>query len=136
MKDVLHLAGTSDLVRSGLEPEFVGRIPVRVACRHLSADDLLCVLRDAKDSVASQLVRDFAGYGITLTLTECALREVANRAVAERTGARGLLTVLEETLRDYKFELPGSGITELEVDAEVVREPKARLEKLLLEGQN
>lgn len=59
--DVLHLAGTSDLVRAGLEPEFVGRIPVRVACRHLTVDDLMKVLRDAKDSVAEQLVRDFAG---------------------------------------------------------------------------
>ena len=129
--DVLQLAGTSELVGAGLEPEFVGRVPVRVACRHLTEEDLLCVLRDAKDSVASQLTRDFAGYGTELVLTECAMREVARRAVAEKTGARGLLTVLEETLRDYKYELPGSGVAKLEVDKSVVQQPQAKLAELL-----
>lgn len=69
--------------------------------------------------------------GIELHLTECAMREVAERAVTERTGARGLLTVLEDTLRDFKFELPGRGIERLEVDAATVREPHAALEALL-----
>ena len=59
------------------------------------------------------------------------MREIAKRAVAERTGARGLLTVLEETLRDFKFELPGSGVTSLEVDAATVREPARALAALL-----
>ena len=136
LPDVLHLAGTSNLVSAGLEPEFVGRIPVRVACRHLTADDLLCVLRDATDSVATQLARDFDGYGITLELKECALREVAERAVRERTGARGLLTVLETTLRDFKFELPGSGVERLEVDVETVRRPAQALEALLAREQS
>ena len=130
-RDVLPLASTADLVGAGLEPEFVGRIPVRVACKHLTSDDLLCVLRDAKDSVASQLVRDFGGYGIELELSECGLKEVAERAVREQTGARGLLTVLEETLRDFKFELPGTGVTRVRVDADVVRRPAEALEALL-----
>ena len=131
--DVLELAKTADLVRAGLEPEFVGRLPVRVACRHLTADDLVGVLRDAHDSVAAQLTRDFRGYGIELALTEEALREVAERASAQGTGARGLLTVLEETLRDFKFELPGRGVTRLEVDADTVRRPAERLQALLEE---
>ena len=130
-RDVLQLARTADLVGAGLEPEFVGRVPVRVACRHLSVEDLVSILREAKDSVAGQLARDFRGYGIELRLSECALREVAERAVREQTGARGLLTVLEDALRDFKFECPGTGVTAIDVDAEVVRRPAESLTALL-----
>ena len=129
--DVLHLAGTSDFVRGVLEPEFIGRIPVRVACSSLTAADLERVLTDPRDSISSQLERDFAGYGIELELTEQARAEVARRAVAERTGARGLLTVLEEALRDFKFELPGTSVERLVVDAETIRRPQQALEALL-----
>ena len=134
--DVLQLAGTSDLVRCGLEPEFVGRVPVRVACRHLDAADLHRVLRDAKDSAWAQLQRDFAGYGIEIAISECGLREVAEIAVRERTGARGLLTVLERTLRSFKFELPGRGVRAVTVDAATVRDPGAHLRALLAEGDH
>ena len=72
-----------------------------------------------------------AADGIKLHLTDCALHEVARRALSERTGARGLLTVLEETLRDFKFELPGSGVTALQVDASTVRQPAERLAQIL-----
>ena len=104
---------------------------MRVACRHLSVEDLVSILREAKDSVAGQLARDFRGYGIELRLSECALREVAERAVREQTGARGLLTVLEDALRDFKFECPGTGVTAIDVDAEVVRRPAESLTALL-----
>ena len=61
------------------------------------------------------------------------MREIANRAIAERTGARGLLTVLEETLRDFKFECPGTGLTVIDVDAATVRRPGESLRRLLQE---
>ena len=66
-----------------------------------------------------------------MKFTDCALHAVAERAVAEKTGARGLLTVLEDVLRDFKYELPGSGVTALEVDAATVRDPQSRLAQVL-----
>ena len=89
------------------------------------------MLTEAHDSVATQLVRDFEGYGIELVLRPCALREVARRAAAEQTGARGLLTVLEGTLRSFKFELPSTAITRLEVDAQTICQPTEELRRLL-----
>ena len=131
--DVLQNATTSDYINYGLEAEFVGRIPVRVACRHLGTDDLRKVLTEVKGSVAEQLSRNFEGYGINLELSECALQEVAARAVAQRTGARGLLTVLEEALRDFKYELPSTSVKRLVVTAETIRDPCAALEEILRE---
>ena len=130
---MLQNATTSDYINYGLEAEFVGRIPVRVACRHLGTDDLRKVLTEVKGSVAEQLSRNFEGYGINLELSECALQEVAARAVAQRTGARGLLTVLEEALRDFKYELPSTSVTRLVVTAETIRDPRAALEEILRE---
>ena len=138
----LGLACTADLVRFGLEPEFVGRIPVRVALAPLREDDLLRVLTDARGGVTAQLVGDFASYGIALSFTECALREVAAQAARQGTGARGLMTVLEAALRPFNFELPSDGrdgapaISTLRVDAETVRRPREALERLLRDSQS
>ena len=130
----LRSVRTADFVQFGFESEFIGRIPVRVACRSLRRDELVRVLTDARGSVLRQMESDFRGYGIQLRLTDGALEEVADRAVAQQTGARGLLTVLEETLRDFKFEMPGTGLTRLVVDEETVREPQSSLARLIAAG--
>ena len=70
-------------------------------------------------------------YGIELEFAEDALVEVATRAVDEKTGARGLLTVLEAALRPFKFELPSTSVTRLVVDARTVRDPERALRALL-----
>lgn len=130
----LHEAGTEDLVKAGLEPEFVGRIPVRVALSSLSEDDLFRILAEAEGGAGTQLVEDFRRYGIRLHLTDGALRAVAKKAIKEKTGARSLVTVLENTLRRFKFRLPAlvpSGCTELEVTEKVVEDPDSELELLL-----
>ncbi|KAL1498914.1 hypothetical protein AB1Y20_013436 [Prymnesium parvum] len=129
--DVLHLARTADFTRHGLEVEFVGRLPVRVACRALQVDELVRVLTEPKDSVVEQMRSDFLGYDIELSFTPPALRRIAELAHAEGTGARGLLTILEGVLRDFKFELPSTTIRHLEVDVETVSDPASRLEALL-----
>ena len=108
---------TADLVGCGLEPEFVGRIPVRVALARLGEPELLRVLTEAKQNVAEQMQADFASYGIALSFTPCALQEVARRAATQGTGARGLLTILEAALRPYNFELPSTAVRSLEVRA-------------------
>lgn len=125
-----------DLVDYGFEPEFVGRLPVRVAFNHLDANDLKNILTGSEGSVLRQFANDFSGYGIEFKTEDDALDEVARRASLEKTGARGLMTVLENTLRDFKFELPTSGIAELVMDRETVLEPRHRLERLLEEKQD
>ena len=81
--------------------------------------------------VLRQFEQDFDGYNISLTVDDEALTQIARLAVAELTGARGLLTTLERTLRDFKFELPGSDLRILEIDAETVRSPQRALAALL-----
>jgi ATP-dependent protease Clp ATPase subunit len=131
LQNPLASATAADLIRFGLEPEFVGRIPVRVACRALGHEELVRVLTEAEGSVLEQMKADFDGYGIELQLTEGALAEVARRASSQHTGARGLVTVLEQTLRDFKFELPSTNIKKLVVCEETVRLPQQKLEQLL-----
>jgi ATP-dependent Clp protease ATP-binding subunit ClpX len=125
-----------DLVDYGFEPEFVGRLPVRVAFRHLSADDLQSILENSEGSVLKQFTNDFSGYDIAFKAKQDALEEIARRASLEKTGARGLMTVLENTLRGFKFELPTSGIRELVIDRETVSHPEEKLQKLLEEKQD
>ncbi|CAJ1338647.1 unnamed protein product [Effrenium voratum] len=92
----LHLAETKDFIDAGLEPEFIGRVPVRVAIRSLDAEDLYKILALAEDSVLQQFQKDFKGYGIELKAQTDALRRVAELAVEEKTGARALVTVMEK----------------------------------------
>jgi len=127
----LEKAESRDLVDFGFEPEFVGRLPIRVAFHHLDENDLVDILQKAEGSVLQQFVRDFEGYGIRFTTTDDAIREVARRASTEKTGARGLMTVLEQLLRDFKFELPSCPITELELDGNGIANPAAKLSDLL-----
>jgi len=127
----LHLAETSDFVQAGLEPEFIGRIPVRVAIRALNANDLFRILTEAEDSVLKQFQNDFLGYGIKLKATEAGLRRVAEMAVTEKTGARALVTVLERVLRDFKFELPSTSCTELELTPELLADPQGCLKAMI-----
>ncbi|MEI8292417.1 MAG: AAA family ATPase [bacterium] len=122
---------TADFIRFGLEPEFVGRLPVRVACHALDEDDLFHVLSRSESSLIHQYERSFAAYGIALRFQPEALRRLAVLARDEKTGARGLMTVLERTFRDLKFRLPSSKIKSLTITPETVENPAAALKKLL-----
>ena len=122
---------TADFIRFGLEPEFVGRLPVRVACHALDEDDLFHVLSRSESSLLHQYERSFAAYGISLRFQPEALRRLAALARDEKTGARGLMTVLERTFRDLKFRLPSTKIRSLNITSETVENPAAALKKLL-----
>ena len=132
--EVMRQVSTRDFIDYGFEPEFIGRLPVRVVCEELSADDLYEILTRSEGSVVRQYERAFRAYGIEASFTEAALRAIATRAAGERTGARGLLTVIERLLRDCKYELPGSGIERLVVDEAFVTDPATVLAGLLAEG--
>ena len=130
--EFLKFAQTSDFIKYGFEAEFIGRLPVRVACESLKADDLADILVSSEGSILRQYESDFRGYGIDFTVTKEAIEAVAKLAYEEKTGARGLMTVLERTLRDFKFDLPSSGIKHFELDSQTVANPKEGLEKLLV----
>jgi endopeptidase Clp ATP-binding regulatory subunit ClpX len=130
----LRAVQTRDLIDYGFEPEFVGRLPVRVVCDPLNVDDLEQVMLRSEGSVLRQYERDFAGYGLELKVSPEAVREIAEQAQGEKTGARGLMTVLERTLRHFKFELPSTGIKALHVGRETVKSPESVLSTLLEES--
>ena len=124
---------TQDLIDYGFEPEFVGRLPVRVNCRHLTADDLYQILKNSRGSIVHQYVRAFDAWNIKAGFTDEALREIARLASLEKTGARALMTVCERLLRDFKYELPSSSIIEFQITREMVQNPAAELKRLLAE---
>ncbi|MEY2529947.1 MAG: ATP-dependent Clp protease ATP-binding subunit ClpX, partial [Verrucomicrobiota bacterium] len=125
---------TQDFIEYGFEPEFIGRLPVRVVCEDLDAKDLFDIMKYSEGSLLRQYERAFRAYGIEISFEDEALRLLAQAAATEKTGARGLLTVFEKLLRDYKFHLAGSGLTQLRVTAVLVREPQRVLEQLMAEG--
>ncbi len=132
--DILRHVTTRDFIDYGFEPEFIGRLPVRVVCEELTPADLFNILQKSEGSVIRQYERAFRAYGIELVFNEGALREIARRAADEKTGARGLLTVTEQILRNAKYELPGAGVDRLEVDEAFVADPAAGVRKLLAAG--
>lgn len=127
----LHAVQTKDFITYGFEPEFIGRLPVRVVCDPLSIDDLEAVMRQSEGSILRQYQRDFLGYGIDVHFENDAIRRVAEKAHEEKTGARGLMTVLERALRDYKFELPSTPSRSLTVSSEMIEAPLQCLDKIL-----
>lgn len=129
--EYLHSVETTDLIKYGFEPEFVGRLPVRVACDPLSSGDLCEILMSAEDNLLRQYEQDFKGYGIDFKMTTEAIEEIANRAHREKTGARGLMTVFERVFRYFKFELPSAGTKSFEVTQETVANPHESLKDLL-----
>lgn len=122
---------TADLIAYGLEPEFIGRLPVRVACHGLDEDDLFDVLRKSESSLIHQYVRAFGAYGIKVDFKDDGLRALAGLAAQEETGARGLMTVCERVFRDFKFRLPSSRVKGFTVTESLVRDPAATLKRLL-----
>jgi endopeptidase Clp ATP-binding regulatory subunit ClpX len=127
---LLKQVATPDFITYGFEPEFIGRLPVRVICENLNADDLEKILLQSEGSILRQYVHDFRGYGIEMKIDPAALRRIAERAALEKTGARGLMTVLETILRDFKFELPSTTIKELTIDGEAMDNPHIVMENL------
>jgi len=129
--DYLHEVQTRDFIEHGFEPEFIGRIPVRVVCDPLSTDDLVNIMLHSEGSILRQYCVDFAGYGIDLEVAHEAVVEIASRANREKTGARGLMTVLERVLRNFKFEMPSCDLRNLTVTASTVIDPQSAIEAML-----
>jgi len=126
-------AQTKDFIEFGFEPEFIGRLPVRVVCHSLNTDDLFLILKTSEGSIIRQYEQDFAAYGIEVLFSDEGLRRIAEKASDEQTGARGLMTICERVFRDIKFELPSSKVRRFVVTRELVEDPAADLTKILAE---
>src|SRR4029450_8928068 len=120
-----------DFIEYGFEPEFIGRLPVRVVCEDLDADDLFNIMKYSEGSLLRQYERAFRAYGIEISFEDEALRLLSEAAAVEKTGARGLLTVFEKLFRDYKYYLAGSGLSQLPLTAAPRREPRMVRDRVL-----
>ena len=132
----LGKAETRDFIDYGFEPEFIGRLPVRVACEELTKNDLRDILLSSEGNVLEQYRSDFSGYNIEFKLSDGAVGKIAEKAADEKTGARGLVTVLERTFRDFKFELPSTSIRSFEVDEETVDHPEQAINELIEQNRD
>ena len=116
--EVLHNVEPEDLIKYGLIPEFVGRLPVVAVLDELDGDQLVQILVEPRNALTKQYQRLFDMEGVELQFREDALREVADKAVERKTGARGLRSILEQNLLDIMYDLPSlSGVTKVVVDA-------------------
>ncbi len=137
--EIFQSAQTRDFIDFGFEPEFIGRLPVRVVCQPLQVDDLFHILKTSEGSIIRQYEQDFAAYGIEVSFQDEGLRRIAELAADEKTGARGLMTVCERVFRDFKFELPSTPVKTFVVTPALVENPAEELGKLLAEhrqGEN
>ena len=134
-EDWLEHVTPQDFIEVGLEPEFIGRLPVHVVCQDLSVDDLYQILKGSEGSIIRQYEGAFRAYGIDVMFSDDGLRGIAEKANVHKTGARALMTVCEKILRDYKFELPSSSVHEFVVTKRTVDESKSEL-KRLIEDEN
>ena len=107
-----------------------------MACEELTKLDLSEIPNSSEGNVLEQYKNDFAGYDIGVNIKEDAIEKIAEKAALEKTGARGLVTVLEKTFRDFKFELPSTAIKEFLVTDETVSDPASELNRLLSEKKD
>lgn len=113
---------TEDLIDYGMERQLVGRFPARVPYRALEADDLRRILQYSEDSPRKAYERDMAAWDIDLLVTDGAAQAMADHAIEEGTGARGLVSVMDRVLRDDMYAKPGRYTGKLRVDREYVEE--------------
>ncbi len=119
--EILKGVEPEDLLKFGLIPEFIGRLPVVATLNDLSEDALVEILMKPKNAMVKQYQRLFEMEGVRLSFADDALRAVAKRAIARKTGARGLRSIMESILLDTMFDLPTmSGVEEVVINREVV----------------
>ena len=112
-----------DLVKFGLIPELVGRLPVIASLEELTEEALISILVKPKNALIKQFEALFAMEGVKLTVTEEALVAIAKKAIKRKTGARGLRSIVEGVLTDVMYEVPSLGdVKEVVVDERVISE--------------
>ena len=119
--EVLKDVEPEDLLKFGLIPEFVGRLPVVATLEDLDEDALIEILTQPKNALVKQYERLFEMEDVRVDFTEDALRAISAKAIARKTGARGLRSIMESILLDPMYDLPGlEGVEEIVINREVV----------------
>ena len=115
--ELLHQVEPEDLIKYGLIPEFVGRLPVVATLDELDEAALVQILTEPKNALTKQFIKLFKMEGVELEFREDALNAIAKRALARRTGARGLRSIIEHSLLDTMYDLPSlKGVSKVVVD--------------------
>jgi ATP-dependent Clp protease ATP-binding subunit ClpX len=131
---ILERLMPEDLLKYGLIPEFVGRLPVVVTLQSLTADDLVRVLTEPKNAITRQFQKFLSLDKVDLVFTEAALRAAAELAITRKTGARALRSIVEESLLEVMYDVPDHGeIRKCIITEETIRE--GRLPLLLSKSQ-
>ena len=132
--EILRGVEPDDLMRFGLIPEFIGRLPVLATLEDLDEAALVTILTEPKNALVKQYARLFEMENVALTFTDDALTAVAKKAITRKTGARGLRSILEGILLETMFELPTfEGVEEVVVNAEVI---EGRAQPLLIYSES
>jgi len=119
--NLLHLVESDDLVQFGLIPELIGRLHILATLGEISKDDMVRILVEPKNSLVKQYEKLFEIDNVKLSFEEDALSLIAQKALDRKTGARGLRSILEETLLDIMYELPELEGYEVIITEEVVK---------------
>lgn len=125
--DYFKQVKAEDLISFGFESEFVGRLPVKAVFEGLGRDDLLKILKTPNNPVLLNKKLDFATYGIDIRFSDAALVLLAEKAHEENTGARGLVSVIEQVLIPFETRLPSTHIRRFPVTESVIRDPETIL---------
>ncbi|MEW5724217.1 MAG: AAA family ATPase [Thermodesulfobacteriota bacterium] len=124
-------AAAEDYIRFGLIPELVGRSPIRTFVNLLSKNDLVRIMTETEDSIIDQYKLEFALFGVELEVTPEAVDYLAEISENQRTGARALVSVWENILTGFQFQLPGRNFTKLLVDRALCERPQDALLAML-----
>jgi len=128
LTDVFREVEPEDLIKFGLIPELVGRMPVVATLAELSEEALVQILTEPKNAMVKQYAKLLSMEGVDLEIRPSALRAIARKALARKTGARGLRSILEQSLIDTMFELPNtSNVDKVVVDESTIEENKPPL---------
>ena len=123
--ELLRYVSAEDLLQFGLIPEFIGRMPVVVSVDGLDHEMLVRILTEPKNAVIKQFQKLFSFDGVELVFTDAAIQETAREAMERGMGARGLRSIIEETLLDIMYEIPSrTDISKTIIDANHIRERK------------
>ena len=118
--ELLGLCETEDLLRFGMIPEFVGRVPVLATLDELDEPTLIAILTEPKNALVKQYQKLFEMDGVKLKFSKGALSKVANMASVQKSGARGLRAILESALLDIMYDTPGQSVGEVIINEDVV----------------
>lgn len=133
-RELLSLCTSDDLVKFGIIPELIGRMPMTVALKELTRDDLVNILTEPKNAITKQFQASFAMDDMDIEFTEDAILAIADEAIRQKTGARGLRSIVEKSLTDTMYEAPSiKGHKKLSITKEIIEsQGKYDLSKFLV----